>query len=67
MVMIDRVARECIAALDEARAEAPVLPRPLAAPVYEWLAHLPGFKVGADVMHIEFAQALVDKQAKGLL
>jgi nucleoside 2-deoxyribosyltransferase len=67
MVMIDRVARECIAAMDEARAESPVLSRALAGPVYEWLAHLPGFKVGADVMHIEFAQALVDKQAKGLL
>ncbi len=67
MVMIERIAQECIAALDAARAEAPVLSRTLAGPVYEWLAHLPGFKVGADVMHIEFAQALVDKQAKGLL
>jgi nucleoside 2-deoxyribosyltransferase len=67
MVMIERVARDCIDALDSARAEAPVLPRTLAPAVYEWLAHLPGFKVGADVMHIEFAQALVDKQAKGLL
>ena len=67
MVMIERVARECIAALEEARADAPALSRTLAGPVYEWLAHLPGFKVGADVMHIEFAQALVEKQAKGLL
>ena len=67
MVMIERVARDCIAALDEARAETPVLSRTLAGPVYEWLAHLPGFKVGADVMHIEFAQALVEKQAKGLI
>ena len=67
MVMIERVARDCIAALDEARADAPVLPPALAAPVFEWLSYLPGFKVGADVMHIEFAQALVDKQAKGLL
>ena len=67
MVMIDRVARECIAAIDEARAEAPVLSRTLAGPVYEWLSNMPGFKVGADVMHIEFAQALAEKQARGLL
>ena len=67
MVMIDRVARECLAALDAARAEPPALPKELAGPVYEWLSRMPGFKDGADGMKEELAKCLAAKQEKKLL
>lgn len=67
MVMLDRVARSCIAALDEAKSDAPVLSRSLAAPVYTWIAQMPNFKAGAAAMEKEFARLLAQKQQKGLL
>ena len=67
MVMIDRIARDCIAALDEACADAPVLSRSLAGPVYAWLAQMPNFKDGYDVVRAEYVRLLAEKQEKGLL
>ncbi len=67
MVMIDRIARDCIAALDEVCAQPPVLSRSLAGPVYAWLAQMPGFKAGYDAMRPEFVQRLAEKQERGLL
>lgn len=67
MVMVDRIARECIAALDAAKSDPPVLSRALAAPVYSWIAQMPGFKDGAEKVGAEFNRLLAEKQAKGLL
>ena len=67
MVMIDRVARECLSALDAVRAEPPALSRELAGPVYEGRARLPGFKDGGDGIKEELAKCLAAKQEKKLL
>lgn len=61
------LAKLCVEALDEVAAMPPLLDAALAGPVYDWLAKLPGFGLGPDVMTAELRQLLAAKRARGLL
>jgi hypothetical protein len=61
------LAKLCVAALDEVAALPPVLSPTLADPVYQWLARMPGFGLGDQVMTAELEQLLAAKRARQLL
>lgn len=65
--LVESMARQCVAALDEALKTPSRMPKHLRPHVYQWIALMPGFAEGEDDKdQAEATQLAVDKERKGL-
>ncbi|MSU25454.1 MAG: nucleoside 2-deoxyribosyltransferase [Opitutus sp.] len=66
-LVCERIAAQCVRALDRVLALEPVMPRHLREEVYAWLARLPGLRGKEKALRKEFEHCLEQKVARDLL
>ncbi|HVS54112.1 MAG TPA: nucleoside 2-deoxyribosyltransferase [Opitutaceae bacterium] len=66
-IVCERIAAQCVRALDRLLVAAPVMPKYLRQEVYQWLALLPGFRGKSKALRKEFERHLEQKVERDLL